>query len=129
MNGKFSVKQATGTFNMLLPDQVIEQTRKEQKGAGGIIGISTSAGPVQRWKSSSHVAAKIFGDLRKSINLGQKGNKHKDIEKKRIKTDEIAVRNCIELIQEWRNPFDKSAELVGLSSQVETPGQVRSTAC
>ena len=49
-NGQFAVKRTHSTFNMLPPDQVIEQTiNKEQKGAGGIIGVSTSVGAVQRW--------------------------------------------------------------------------------
>jgi len=37
-NGNFSCKRVGGSFNMLPPDQVIEQTvNKEQKGPGGII--------------------------------------------------------------------------------------------
>ena len=49
MLGNFSAKKTDGSFNKLPPDQVIEQTiDKEQKGAGGIIGISTSDGAVQR---------------------------------------------------------------------------------
>ena len=48
MLGNFSAKKTDGSFK-LPPDQVIEQTiDKEQKGAGGIIGISTSDGAVQR---------------------------------------------------------------------------------
>ena len=50
IKGHFSVKRARGNFNKLAPDQVIEQTiNKEQKGSGGIIGISTSDGAVHRW--------------------------------------------------------------------------------
>ena len=49
MLGNFSAKKTDGSFNKLPPDQVIEQTiGKEQKGAGGITGISTSDGAVQR---------------------------------------------------------------------------------
>ena len=47
MVGNFSVKRTDESFNKLPPDQVIEQTiNKEQKGARGIIGISTSDGAV-----------------------------------------------------------------------------------
>ena len=38
-----AIKRTNGSFNMLPPDQVIEQTiNKEQKGRGGIIGMVTS---------------------------------------------------------------------------------------
>ena len=70
ISGNLSVKRTAGTFSVLPPDHVIEQTiNKKRKGAGGIIGINTSAVSVQRWILSSHVTAKIFGDLRESINL------------------------------------------------------------
>ena len=93
VNGNFAVKRTDGSFNMLPPDQCIEQAiNKEQKGAGGIIGISTSAGAVQRWILSSHVTARIYGDLKSSINLKQKGSKPKDVGIKRMRTDENAVK-------------------------------------
>ena len=63
INGNFSVQRTKGKFNMLPPDQVIEQTiNKEQKGPGGIIGFSTSPGTVQRWVLSSHVLANVSTD-------------------------------------------------------------------
>ena len=47
--GNFSTRRTKGKFNMLPPDQVIEQTiNKDKKGPGGIIGISTSQGTIQR---------------------------------------------------------------------------------
>ena len=52
--GNFAIKRTNGSFNMLPLDQVIEQTiNKEQKGPGGIIGMTTSVGCVQRWVFSS----------------------------------------------------------------------------
>ena len=49
-HGNFSTWCAKGKCNMLPPDQVIEQTiNKDQKGLGGIIGISTSQDSMQRW--------------------------------------------------------------------------------
>lgn len=68
--GLFSTKRATGNFNMLPPDQVIEQTiNREQKGSGGIIGISTTSGAVQRWVLSTHIIAELTGDLKSSLGL------------------------------------------------------------
>ena len=58
LNGHFTVKNTSGTLNMLSSDQVTEQTiNSEQKGAGGITGISTLTGAVQRsihdWKNEN----------------------------------------------------------------------------
>ena len=65
MLGNFSVKRADGILKKLPPDQVIEQTiNKEQKGAGGIIGISTSDGAVQRWVLSSHITAGLLSNFK-----------------------------------------------------------------
>ena len=96
INGNLSVKQTAGTFSMLRPDQVIEQTiNKEQKGAWGIIGINTLAVSVQLWILSSHVTAKILGDLRESINLAQKSNKPKDIGKKTSRLMKLLFRTAL----------------------------------
>ena len=96
INENLSVKQTAGTFSMLPPDQVIEQTiNKERKGAGGMIGINTSALSVQRWILSSHVTAKILGDLRESINLAQKSNKPKDIGKKTSRLMKLLFRTVL----------------------------------
>ena len=96
INGNLSVKQTAGTFSMLRPDQVIEQTiNKEQKGAWGIIGINTLAVSVQLWILSSHVTAKTLGDLRESINLAQKINKPKDIGKKTSRLMKLLFRTAL----------------------------------
>ena len=69
-HGNFSTRLIKGKFNMLPPDQVIEQTiNKDRKGPGGIIGISTSQGTMQRWVLFSHNTATLIADLRKSLNL------------------------------------------------------------
>ena len=66
----FSVKRARGNFNKLPPDQVIEQTiNKEQKGSGGIIGISTSDGAIEKWILSSYIIAGLMANIKESVNL------------------------------------------------------------
>ena len=46
---------------------MIEQTiNRDQKGLGGIIGISTSTGSVQRWVLSSHDTSTLTADFRES---------------------------------------------------------------
>ena len=61
-----------------------EQTiHKEQKGAGGIIGISTSIGGAQRWILSSHTTATILSNFKRSFRLNQLRSNPKDLKKKK----------------------------------------------
>ena len=86
----------TNSWKFQHADQVIEQTiNKERKGAGGIIGIKTSAVSEQWWILSSHVTAKILGDLRESINFAQKSNKPKDIGKNTSKLMKLLFRTAL----------------------------------
>ena len=115
--GNFSTRRTKGKFNMFPPNQVIEQTiNKDQKGPEGIIGISTSQGTMQRWVLSSHNTATLIADLRKSLNLGIGNSTAKDLNLKRIRFDEKAVKRCFELINSWTNPFTKTSNIFCLSS-------------
>ena len=81
--GKFSVGRSAGRFNKV-PDQVIEQTiSKDQKGSGGIIGYSTSESTVQRWIITSHVAARLLGDMENSLGIRASVSLTKDLGKSR----------------------------------------------
>lgn len=98
-NGNFSTKRTPGKFNMLPPDQVIEQTiNRDQKGSGGIKHMSASVGSVQRWVLSSHNTATIVADMRKSIGLDKPSIIPKDLNSKRMDFDETCVRNCQDVI-------------------------------
>ncbi|MEM7298197.1 MAG: hypothetical protein AAF391_08030, partial [Bacteroidota bacterium] len=119
--GNFCVKRTEGSFNMLPPDQVIEQTiNKEQNGPGGIIGngISTSVGAVQRWVFSSHVVAEMNTDFKQSINVDLSSKDRKDLGKKRKIRDECNVKDCYEFISNWSNPFEASEQLVAIHSGI-----------
>ena len=97
--GNFSTRRTKGKFNMLPPDQVIEQTiNKDNKGPGSIIGISTSQGAMKRWVLSSHNTATLIADLRKSLNLSIGDSTSKDLSLQRIHFDENTVMKCYELI-------------------------------
>ena len=125
-NGHFSVKRSKGNFNGLPPDQVIEQTiNKDQKGAGGIIGFSTSPGTVQRWVLSSHVIAGVKAKFKTKLGLDVDKNTQKDLSIKRIIHDEESVISCYELIRSWNNPFEESNVLVGLSSGRAAPADIQ----
>ena len=80
-------------------DQVIEQTiNKEQKGKGGIIGSSTSEGPVQGWILTSHIIATLMTVLEEFVGLQINNRRPKEIEEKRIDYDEMKVQKCVTLI-------------------------------
>ena len=93
----FSTRRTAGKFNMLPPDQVIEQTiNKEQKGSGGLIGCSTNTGTVQIWVLSSHSVAEMSMDLMEAT--GQNENNRlepKDLGKSREVFDEGADKKML----------------------------------
>ena len=125
--GDFCTKRTIGNFNLLPPNQVIEQTiNKEQKGPGGIIGISTSIGSVQRWVLSSHTFATLISDFKHSIDLENPNAKPKDISEKRRVYDEKCVQACCETIKQWCDPFQGSDNIVNLSSGVSDDKETES---
>ena len=121
----FSTKRSNGNFNLLPPDQVIEQTiNKDQKGKGGIIGISTSVGSVQRWVLTSHTIAAITSDFKSSLGLDILQSTPKDLQEKRKIFDENYVKSCYETISLWNNPFQKSESIASLSSGINANKKV-----
>ena len=73
LQGNFSVRRTNGKFNMLPPDQVIEETiNRDQNSPGGIIGFTTLQGSIQRWILSSHNTASLIADFRQSFGLEMK---------------------------------------------------------
>ena len=124
--GNFTVKRSPGNFNMIPPDQVIEQTvNREQKGAGGIIGSTTSTGCVQRWILSSHVAAAWCADFKESIGFKRVESGSKDLRCARKKFDEKSVQACYQTIEQWNNPFQPQENLIVLSSGVVASEEVQ----
>ena len=68
IQGNISTKRTVGKFNMLPPDQLVEQTiNKQQKRSGGIIVYSTWTGTVQRWVVSSHAVAEILENFKDAL--------------------------------------------------------------
>ena len=111
---------------MLPPDQVIEQTvNREQKGPGGIIGISTSVGSVQRCVLSSHITATLSSDFKANLGLDTPRSTPKDIGKSRKVFYESATSHCYETIKNWNNPFQKSNSILSLSPGIAAPEDVQ----
>ena len=102
-NWETSVGRTAGKFNMLPPDQGIEQTiNSDQK---GIIGISTSQGPIQRWVPSTHNTATLAVDFMQSLGLDDYDNTPNDLNPQRKSFDERSVRKCYDVINSSTNPF------------------------
>ena len=91
---------------------------REQKGAGGIIGSTTSTGCVQRWILSSHVAAEWYVDFKESIGFNRVESGSKDLRCARKKFDEKSVQACYQTIEQWNNPFQPQENLIVLLSGV-----------
>ena len=124
--GNFAVKRTSGSFNMLPPDQVIEQTiNKDQKSPCGIIAYTISTGSIQRWVFSSHVIAKINADFQNSIDVVQSSNSVKDLGKKRKLYDEQKVQDCCNLFANCNNPYQFSEELVSINSGVAVAAEIK----
>ena len=124
--GNFAVKRSPGNFNMIPPDQVIEQTvNREQKGAGEIIGSTTSTGCVQRWILSSHVAAAWCADFKESIGFNRVESGSKDLRCARKKFNEKSGQACYQTIEQWNNPFQPQENLIVLSSDVVASEEVQ----
>ena len=88
-----------------------EQTiHKEQKGAGGIIGISTSIGGAQRWILSSHTTATILSNFKRSFRLNQLRSNPKDLKKKKKKEGKNVMQDCYN---------GKGNFLIGVSSLIK----------
>lgn len=89
-----------------------EQTiHKEQKGAGEIIGTSTSIGAAQRWILSNHITAAILSNFKRSLRLNQLRSNPKALEKKKIKKAKklYKIATIEKEISHWSFVTNKSA--------------------
>ena len=99
-------------------DQTIEQTLdRSTKTKGGIVGFSLRKGAVQRWMITAHSRA-AFVDKCRKMSTGEDEDQrrlHKETGSARMKRDEEDVKKVIEVISNWRNPFEPSEELSSIS--------------
>ena len=120
LNGDFGVQRATSHgFSQIPVDQTIEQTlNRSTKTKGGIVGFSLRKGAVQRWMITAHSRASFVDKCRKMTTGVQESQcrLHKETSSARIKRDEEDVKKVFEVIRNWCNPFEPSAELLSISS-------------
>ena len=119
-NGDFGVQRTTSHgFSQMPVDQTIEQTlNRSTKTKGGIVGFSLRKGAVQRWMITAHSRA-AFVDKCRKMSTGEDEDQrriHKETGSARMKRDDEDVKKVIEVISNWRNPFEPSEELSSISS-------------
>ena len=118
--GEFGVQRTSSHgFSQLPVDQTIEQTlNRNTKTKGGIVGFSLKKGAVQRWLLTAHARASFVDRCREMTASGsqEKTSLHKESGSARLKKDEEDVQNVMSVISQWKLPFEKSEELVSLSS-------------
>ena len=118
-NGDFGVQRTTSHgFSQMPVDQTIEQTlNRSTKTKGGIVGFSLRKGAVQRWMITAHSRA-AFVDKCRKMSTGEDEDQrrlHKETGSARMKRDEEDVKKVIEVISNWRNPFQPSEVLSSIS--------------
>ena len=127
-NGQFAVQRTSKHgFSKVATDQTIEQTlNRNTKTKGGIIGFSLKRGAVQRWLMTAHKRASIVDVCRMMAGLTSETSElHKEATSPRMAKDECDVCNVEDVIQNWRNPFEPSDNLVSLSSGIVANEKMR----
>ena len=125
--GDFGVQCTTSHgFSQLPVDQTIEQTlNRNTKTKGGIIGSSLKKGAVQWWMLTAYARASSADRCREMASLHPQDEikGHKESGSVRKRKDEEDVKKVMEVISQWRNPFETADDLVSLS-----PGSIASSA-
>ena len=125
--GDFGVQRTTSHgFSQLPVDQTIEQTlNRNTKTKGGIIGLSLKKGAVQWWMLTAYARASSADRCREMASLHPQDEikSHKESGSVRKRKDEEDVKKVMEVISQWRNPFETADDLVSLS-----PGSIASSA-
>ncbi|KAL9973341.1 hypothetical protein ACROYT_G019783 [Oculina patagonica] len=116
-NGDFGVQWNTiHEFAQLSVDQTVEQTlNRSTKTKGGIVGFSLKKNAVQRWILSAHSRALFVDKCRRMTGKKEEDRRHKEAGKSRMKRDKH-VRKVMEVVSNWKDPFEPSKELASLSS-------------
>ena len=85
---------------------------------GGIIGFSLKKGAVKRWMLTAHARASFVDRCREMAPSHPQDEIkcHKELGSVCKRLDEEDVEKVMEVISQWRNPFETADDLVSLSS-------------
>ncbi|XP_065683225.1 uncharacterized protein LOC136096041 [Hydra vulgaris] len=125
MDGNFSVRRTSGTFNKVPSDQCIEQTiNLDQKCQEGIKSYSTSDGTIQRWVLTSHTVLKCISILKNDMGITNKKQTPKDLKPSRKDFNNGCVERALILITNW-GPFENRDSLINIYSEIEAPDELK----
>ncbi|XP_047132181.1 uncharacterized protein LOC124811086 [Hydra vulgaris] len=125
MDGNFSVRRTSGTFNKIPSDQCIEQTiNRDQKCRGGIKGYSTCEGTIQRWILTSHTVSKCISILQNNLGITTRKQSPKDLKPSRKDFNNGCVERALMLMKNWGSPFKQRDSLVNICSGIEAPDEL-----
>ncbi len=127
-SGHFGVQLSKSSrFAKIPEDQSIEETiNKSSKIPGGIVGKSRNPAAVSQWIDTTADRSQITENVRKMAGLVSEGGEgHKEGGASRVRKDEQAVRDVIDVINNMRNPFLPSDELVSISTGVQATEETK----
>ena len=129
LNGGFSVQlRNEHPFASIAVDQTTEETvNKDTQTAGGIRGFSLKPGTVPGYYLTAEHRAGALRQLWQEISVQSSViTKHTDLEKTRIKRDELDVVSMVDLLENnWTNPFGNDpSDLVSISTGTVTSPDV-----
>ncbi|KAG1651832.1 Peroxidasin [Nymphon striatum] len=129
LHGRFSVQLRNGNpFARIAVDQTTEETvNKDTQTARGTRDFSLKPGAVSRYYLTAGYRAGVLRQPRQEISTqGHGTTKHTDLEKTRIKRDELDVASMVDLLENnWTNPFGKDpSDLVCISTETVASTEV-----
>lgn len=128
-HGDFGVQRTKSRgFSQMLVDQTIEQTlNRSTKTKEGIVGLSLRKGAVQRWMITAHSRAAFVEKCQKTSTGGEERQRrlNKESGSARMKRDKEDFKKVVEVISNWRNPFEPSEELLCTSSGYVTSDNIK----
>jgi hypothetical protein len=124
--GGFSVQLGNSSSFARIPvDQTTEETvNKDSKIPGGIRNYSLKAGAVDRFYLGAEYKSAFLRNFREMLCLNKSTNVHNELQKSRILKDEVSVSAVVDTIYNWNNPFEKSQDLISLSTATVVPKDI-----
>ena len=129
--GIFSVARSKIPGSRCAVDKTMEEMfmrHAKSKAAGaGISGIAQNYSRYQRWARTKHERCQYKEETFAQAGLTEKNDvKHKDLRPSQVKKSETHVKECMEAIGDFMNPFtvEDKMNLYNISSGVKIPNDI-----
>ena len=107
MEGEFAVQRSGNRFAHIACDPTIEQTaNRDSKTKGGMVGITTSSGAVNRWIWAHNARGSITRECEAMANRENNHSGHNDLLDSRKVRDKEAVKSIVTTTNDLMNPFE-----------------------